>query len=165
MPPPPPASPTAAPPAGVPAGDAAVFAPLASLGLLSFAGSDALAFLHGQLSSDVKALAPGAGHWTTYNSPKGRMLATLFLYRPAGAPADRLEALLAADLAATVAKRLAMFVLRSKVVVTDETPQRALFGVGGPAAGAAVLAALGTDPPAPGAVSAAGLTVVRWPDG
>ena len=47
----------------------------------TFEGPDAATFLQGQLSNDVDALAPGQGQWTTYNSPKGRMLATLFLFR------------------------------------------------------------------------------------
>ena len=44
-------------------------------------GADAIAFLHGQLSSDVEALAPGQGQYWSYNSPKGRMLANGVLWR------------------------------------------------------------------------------------
>ena len=136
----------------------------APLGVVSFAGADTAAFLQGQLSSDVMALAPGMGQRATYNSPKGRMLATLYLGRLSGAP-DRYVALVAADLAAGVARRLAMFVLRSKVVVVDETPALARFGVAGPGAAQAVAAALGACPP-PGGFAAVGeATVAHLPEG
>lgn len=134
------------------------------LAVLSFAGADAAAFLQGQLSSDVRRLAPGNGQWSTYSSPKGRLLATLFLYQAPGSAPDRFEALVAADLAAALRKRLAMFVLRSKVVVTDESGALACLGVAGPAA-AQALAAI-APLPAPGKVTAAGdVRVVGLPDG
>ena len=134
------------------------------LAVLSFTGADAAAFLHGQLSSDVRRLLPGAGQWTSYNSPKGRMLATLFLYRPPTGASDRFEALVAADLASALRQRLAMFVLRSNLAVADESATLACLGVGGPAA-ARALATLGP-PPGPGAVTAADeLRLVGLPDG
>src|SRR3954469_22673947 len=58
-------------------------------GLVEVSGDDAIAFLHGQLSSDVQALAPGQGQYWSYNSPKGRMLANGVLWRPAGDAANR----------------------------------------------------------------------------
>ena len=70
--------------------DSAVAAPLPGLTFLDVAGADAIAFLHGQLSNDVAGLAPGAAEWATYNSPKGRMLATMLVWRPASGPACRL---------------------------------------------------------------------------
>ena len=63
----------------------------------------------------MTALAPGQGQWTTYNSPKGRMLATLFLMP--GPDGERYAALLARDLVESTVKRLSMFVLRAKVTV------------------------------------------------
>ncbi|HEX4884806.1 MAG TPA: folate-binding protein [Casimicrobiaceae bacterium] len=157
---------------GMPAADAwqaaretAVVADASAVGLVAFTGPEAAAFLHGQLSTDVKALRPGHAHWSTYNSPKGRMLATLFLGRPASGAADRYEALLAADVAAAVAKRLAMFVLRSKLTVADETAAFVRFGVGGPNAAGAVAAALGAAPPPGGyAVLDDGTRIAHLPD-
>jgi hypothetical protein len=143
----------------------AVVADASSLGTLAVAGADAAAFLHGQLSSDVKRLARGGGVWTSYNSPKGRMLATLFLYRPDDGPDDRFEALLAADLVEPVRKRLAMFVLRSKVVLTDETGAWLRLGVGGPDAAAALGAAFGSAPAAGHVATRGGTRIVSLPDG
>jgi hypothetical protein len=157
-----PPSPFADPSRAAASGAVVVDAPL---GVVSFAGVDAGAFLQGQLSSDVMALAPGMGQRATYNSPKGRMLATLYLGRVSGAP-ERYVALVAADLAAGVAKRLAMFVLRSKVLVVDETPALARFGVAGPGAAQAVASALGACPPL-GGIAAVGeeTTVAHLPEG
>lgn len=136
----------------------------ADTGILSFSGSDAAAFLQGQLSSDVAGLAAGAGQRSTYNSPKGRVLATLYVGRPGPAP-DRYVALASADLAEPIRKRLAMYVLRSKVTLTDESPTLCALGVGGPAARQAVVAALGSAPP-PGGVDSDGVTTIaHLPEG
>src|SRR6478672_1933670 len=87
--------------------------------LIEVTGDDALAFLHGQLSSDVQSLESGRGQYWSYNSPKGRMLANGVLWRPANGAPGRVLLLLAADLAEAIRRRLSMFVLRSKVVLDD----------------------------------------------
>jgi folate-binding protein YgfZ len=141
---------------------AAVVADASSLGALLITGPDSTDFLQGQLSNDVKKLVPGQGQWTTFNSPKGRMLATIFLVRePAG---DGFLAMLSRDIAAPVAKRLSMFVLRAKVKIafaSDSVP----MGVGGPLAARAVDAAFGVAPPASTAVARGDVRIVHWPDG
>ncbi len=43
-------------------------------GKLALAGSDAKAFLQGQVSNDVESLQPGAGCYAAFLSPKGKML-------------------------------------------------------------------------------------------
>ena len=109
------------------------------LGLLEFAGADAAAFLQSQLSSDVGTLSEGRTQLSSYNSPKGRMLANLYLWRAAP---DRFRAFVASDLTETVRKRLSMFVLRAKVTVADLTAGTALLGIAGPRARASLGAAL-----------------------
>src|SRR5256885_900442 len=94
--------------------NATVACPLSDLGSLRFDGPEAGTFLHGQLSSDVGALEAGAAHWSSYNSPKGRVLANLLLWRAAPGDDAAFRALLSTDLVAPIAKRLAMFVLRAK---------------------------------------------------
>jgi tRNA-modifying protein YgfZ len=116
----------------------AVVCRLSGLAALRIEGDDAQAFLQGQLSSDVAALVPSTSQWSTYNSPKGRMLASLRLWRNHD---GSFGALIADDLAATVARRLAMFVLRAKVRIADQSPSHAVIGVGGPAAGSVVAGA------------------------
>jgi folate-binding protein YgfZ len=111
--------------------------------VLAISGPDAGVFLQGQLSSDVLALAEDVAQFTSFNSPKGRMLANFVLWREA---ADDFRALLSGDLTAPVQKRLAMFVLRSKVTLADISRSNVRFGIGGPNATKALRAAFGTAP-------------------
>jgi folate-binding protein YgfZ len=94
-------------------------------GLLSVAGADARDFLHAQLTNDILNLPPERTALAGWCSAKGRLLAT-FLVIPA--PQGYLLQL-ARDLAPAVAKRLSMFVLRSKVKIADESDAWAQFGV------------------------------------
>jgi folate-binding protein YgfZ len=128
-----------------------IFCDLAPLALVDIVGEDAAKFLQGQLSSDVTALSPGSAQYTSYNSPKGRMLANFVLWREAVV----YRALLPADLAEPVRKRLSMYVLRSKVKLADASTGSARFGVGGAQATRAIGAALGVAP-APFVVATAG---------
>ena len=105
------------------------------LGVLTIDGADAADFLQGQLSTDIKALVPGRGR-TTYNSPKGRMLATAYVVHDPGGDAG--WALLSGELAQSIAKRLAMFVLRARATVSDASASYRVFGVGGPSAPRAI---------------------------
>jgi len=100
-------------------------------GLLEVAGADARAFLHAQLTNDVEHLAPGMACYAGWCSAKGRLLAT-FLVVPV---ADGFLLQLSRDLVPAVAKRLSMFVLRSKVKISDATGRWAQFGLWGPASG------------------------------
>ena len=137
----------------------AFVAALPGTAVLEVSGADALPFLQGQLSNDVEGLRPGAAQWTTYNSPKGRMLATALLWRTA----TGFRMALAADVAEPVRKRLSMFVLRSKAALA--TADLAAIGVGGPLARDAVAAALGI-PVAPKSVTAFdGGEAIGLPDG
>lgn len=90
---------------------------LSRYGLLSVTGADAREFLHAQLTNDVRNLAPERAVLAGWCSAKGRLLAT-FLVIPA--PQGFLLQL-ARDIAPAVAKRLSMFILRSKVTVSDES--------------------------------------------
>jgi len=157
-----PTSPLAAAPGANAAPAAAVFAPLAAVGYLEFEGADAASFLQGQLSNDVLGLAIGDAHWTSYNSPKGRMLATMLLWH---ATATSYRAFVAADLAPSLRQRLAMFVMRAKVIVTDRTPGGACFGIAGTDAIPAVRAALGAAAAAGHGVTRDDLDIVATPDG
>jgi folate-binding Fe-S cluster repair protein YgfZ len=121
----------------------AVLVDLSPFAVLEVRGPDAAAFLHNQLSSDVKGLVAGSCQYTSYNSPKGRMLANFVLWR---SDADRFRALVPMDLAAALVQRLAMFVLRSKVTIEDISATVVRLGFGGPAAATAVSAAFGVVP-------------------
>jgi folate-binding protein YgfZ len=106
-------------------------AKLDQYGLLQVAGDDARSFLHAQLTNDIENLAAGTARYAGWCSAKGRLLAT-FLVVPS--PGGFLLQL-ARDLVPAVAKRLSMFVLRSKVKITDASAQWAQFGQWGPVNG------------------------------
>jgi len=125
----------------------AVVSDVSPLALLAVTGLDAATFLQGQLSSDVAGLPFDACQYSSFNSPGGRMLANLVVWRAGTGPADGFRALVAADIVDPVRKRLAMYVLRSRVSLSDLSPGFVRLGVGGPAAADAVRAAFGAVPP------------------
>src|SRR5262249_44897346 len=111
--------------------DAAVVCDLEPLRILSVAGTGAAAFLTGQLSIDTAGLPADSCRYASFNSPKGRMLANLVVWREP-ASHERFLLLLPGELAPAVAKRLSMYVLRSKVAIADATGEVARLGLGGP---------------------------------
>lgn len=107
-------------------------------GLLSCSGDEARSFLHAQLTCDIDGLAEGEARLAGWCSAKGRLLATLLVFAHGG------EILLQVprEIAPSVAKRLAMFILRAKAKLADTSDAWVQFGAWG--AGAADrLAALG----------------------
>lgn len=106
-------------------------AKLEHYGLLHAAGADARAFLHAQLTNDLEHLAPGQARYAGWCSAKGRLLAT-FLVVP---HAEAFLLQLSRDLVPVVLKRLSMFILRSKVKLSDASGQWTQYGVWGPDAG------------------------------
>jgi folate-binding protein YgfZ len=116
------------------------FARLTRYGLLSVSGADARDFLHAQLTSDIEHLAPGRAALAGWCSAKGRLLAT-FLVVPVQ---DGFLLQLAKDLAATVQKRLSMFVLRSKVKIEDASGRLSQFGVWGGGVQGEIFSVVGT---------------------
>ncbi len=96
----------------------AALAPLPDLSVLRFTGADTDAFLQSQLTQDVAALQAGQAALAGYCTAKGRLLATGVLLRSVGPDAEPgFDWIVRADLAATLQKRLSMFVLRSKVKI------------------------------------------------
>lgn len=104
-----------------------VLVDLSHLGLLQVSGEDAATFLQGQVTNDVKLLDGNSSHYTGYCNPKGRLLA-LFL---ALAHFDHIHLQLDGRLIEPIMKRLKMFVLRSKVTITDESDNIVRFGIAG----------------------------------
>ena len=121
-----------------------IVAHLSHLGLLQFSGADAVAFLHGQVSSDIRGLGTTQGRYGGYCTPKGRLLANFLLWRDG----EGVLMLLSRDVLSGVEKRLRMYVLRSKVTISDATEDFVVIGASGPAAPDTVTAALGTPAPA-----------------
>jgi tRNA-modifying protein YgfZ len=107
---------------------------LESLGAVRARGRDAIAFLQGQLSADMTQLAADRSLLAGYHNPQGRVLALLRLIE--AAPGELL-AVLPRELVAPMLARLSGFVLRSKVVLTDDSPAWRFEGLVGSGASAA----------------------------
>jgi folate-binding protein YgfZ len=95
-------------------------------------GEDAATFLHGQLTQDTQSLPVGGARLAGYCSPKGRLLASFVIWRPAP---DEILLACSADLLAPTLKRLSMFVLRAKCRLSDASGELALWGVAAPLPG------------------------------
>jgi hypothetical protein len=116
------------------ASDGGSVCPLLHLGLIACNGEDAQTFLHGQLSNDVKALTPERSEYAVYCSAKGRMLANFLLWRE-----DQSYYLqLSRSLLPAMQKRLAMYIMRSKVKLADASESRLTLGLAGSAAASAL---------------------------
>ncbi len=103
---------------------------LSHLGLLQVQGLDALTFLQGQVTNDIKQLTGHNAHYSGYCNPKGRLLA-LFL---AFSHRDHVHLQLPKELIESISKRLKMFVMRSKVEIKDVSDQLIKIGLNGPKA-------------------------------
>jgi folate-binding protein YgfZ len=120
-----------------------VLAPLSQFGLIRATGEDAATFLHNLLSNDVQHLARNRAERCGFCSPKGRLLADFLIWRE---DHDYLLQL-SADIQPALLKKLGMYVLRSKVKLTDAGDDIVLLGLSGEGT-AAVLKAASLDFPA-----------------
>jgi folate-binding protein YgfZ len=109
-------------------------AKLERYGLLLAAGADARAFLHAQLTNDIENLPAAHARYAGWCSAKGRLLASFLVVPFSGGFLLQLSR----DLAPAVAKRLSMFILRSKVKLTDVSAEWTQFGVWSEDAGEAL---------------------------
>ncbi|TJZ73349.1 CAF17-like 4Fe-4S cluster assembly/insertion protein YgfZ [Chitiniphilus eburneus] len=139
----------------------AVVSPLTQFGVIRFAGEDSTLFLNGQLSSDVRALAVTQAQYSSYSTPKGRMLASFLVLRDG----DDYLLQLAAELLPAIQKRLSMYVLRSKTRASDASGEWLRLGVAGPEAPRLIERVVGSVPADDLAVLVGeALKVIRLPD-
>jgi folate-binding protein YgfZ len=138
-------------------GSGAVAVPLTHVGLIRASGEEAAVFLQNLLTNDARNLKPGQAQYSGFCSAKGRMLASFLIWRDGS---DYLLQL-SRDLHAGILKKLGMYVLRSKVKLSDASEDYALFGIAG--TGAADLAAGTAEVPqaAMGVASSDHGTVIR----
>ncbi|MFT5642649.1 MAG: folate-binding protein YgfZ [Janthinobacterium sp.] len=120
-------------------------APISDLGLIALEGDDAASFLHRQVTNDVEHLGQAEARLAGYCSPKGRLMATFLMWRQAGSIFLQLPRAIAAPLQ----KRLQMFVMRSKVTLSDASEQQLILGIGGLRAGVVLATWFDTLPDAP----------------
>ncbi len=113
---------------------------LSDWGLIFVEGADAASFLQNQLTNSVLGLnktvspeiarSPSSSRLVGYCSPKGRLLASAWLTLAPRDPTseDRFALFISKDIAASTAKRLSMYVLRSKVKVIDASNDWSVLG-------------------------------------
>jgi len=133
-----------------------ILAELSHFGLLEFSGEDAQSFLNGQLSCDVGGLSPWQAQYGSYSTPQGRMLASFLLLRAA----DTYYMQLPRSLCEPIRKRIAMFILRSKVKAADVSDVWILFGIAGTNAAQAIKKKIGQVPPAPMEIATTGTVFI-----
>jgi len=104
-----------------------LLADLSSEGFIRVSGPDARTFLQGQISTNVQALTPLASQLTSWNNPKGRVVALMRLCEQD----DAIFMALPRVFTLPVLKRLSMYVLRSKVALTDASDTLVHFGIAG----------------------------------
>jgi folate-binding protein YgfZ len=104
------------------------FAALPDFGVIAASGEDAASFLHSQLTNDVETLAESEVRLAGYCTAKGRLLATMLVWRTG----DEIMLMLPKALLAAIQKRLQMFVLRAKVKLRDASGDHAILGMAGP---------------------------------
>jgi folate-binding protein YgfZ len=114
--------------------------PLPHLGVIRAEGEDAAKFLHGQLTQDFSLLGLSEARLAAFCSAKGRMQASFVAFKRSH---EEIWLVCSRDLLAATLKRLSMFVLRSKVKLSDAGESVLLCGVAG-----AALQALATGTPA-----------------
>lgn len=104
-----------------------VLCDLGQFGTLRVSGEDAQSFLQNLLSNDIREVNATQSQYTSFNSAKGRMLATFMIYSQGS---DYLLQLPAA-LTEMMRKKLSMYVLRAKVKITDISNELIILGLSG----------------------------------
>jgi folate-binding protein YgfZ len=118
-----------------------VLVDLSHLALIRARGPDAVPFLQGQLSNDIRLVDGQHCQLTSYSNPKGRMLAILRVFRQGEDYLLQLPESLRED----IVKRLRMFVMRSKVTI-DNADDFVALGISGPQATPLVQQIMGSVP-------------------
>lgn len=100
---------------------------LSQFGLLQVSGEDAQGFLQNLLSNDIRETDGGKVQLSSFNNAKGRMLASMLIWRE---DADYLLQM-PRGLCEAMRKKLSMYVLRSKVKITDISDEKVCLGFSG----------------------------------
>jgi tRNA-modifying protein YgfZ len=101
--------------------------PLSDLGLIQITGAEAAKFLHSQLTNDVENLQDSQWRWYAYCNAKGRMQLSAAGFKRG----ETISLIASRPLAAPLAKRLGMFVLRAKAKVMEASAQYEVYGLQG----------------------------------
>ncbi|MDU0809941.1 MAG: folate-binding protein [Burkholderia sp.] len=100
---------------------------LNQFGIIDVTGVDAVTFLHSQLTNDIKNLDLYSALFTGYCSPKGRLLASLLVWRTE----HTVRLLVSRDIQTVVQNKLSMFILRSKIKLLNSSDTLDVVGLTG----------------------------------
>lgn len=107
--------------------DGTVMCDLSQFGILKVSGDDTQGFLHNLFSSDVNALTPQQALYSSFNTAKGRTLATFLIWRND----NEFFLHLPQSVLAAIQKKLSMYVLRSKVKIENVSDALVCLGLSG----------------------------------
>ncbi|MDO8350168.1 MAG: folate-binding protein [Gallionella sp.] len=106
---------------------ATVLCDLSQFGTLRVSGEEAQAFLQNLFSNDIREVSATRAQFSSFNTAKGRMLATFLIWRDG----DDYLLQLPATLTEAMRKKLSMYVLRAKVKITDAGEEVISLGLSG----------------------------------
>lgn len=107
--------------------DSTIMCDLGQFGVIRVAGEESQKFLQNLLSNDISAVNEKTAQLSSFNSAKGRMLATFLVWQQGS------DYLLQQprSLTAPIQKKLSMFILRAKVKVSDASDEVVSLGIAG----------------------------------
>ncbi|MGC2047978.1 MAG: folate-binding protein [Gallionella sp.] len=141
--------------------DGTVLCDLGQFGTLRASGDEAESFLQNLLSNDIREVSGTRAQLSSLNSPKGRMLATLLVWRQG----DDYLLQLPRVLCEQMRKKLGMYVLRAKVKISDARDEIVTLGLSGPDAQEILRARFGELPQSPlGVVNNESGSVIKTSD-
>ena len=116
--------------------------------VVSVSGADATSFLQGLLTNDVERLEPGQARYAALLTPQGKILFDMIVVRAPGEDPSHLIDCATAQ-AGDLVKRLNFYKLRAKVLIADQSADRAVVAFWGdepPSVGEGLLYADPRDP-------------------
>jgi tRNA-modifying protein YgfZ len=100
---------------------------LSQYGTLRISGEEAQSFLQNLLSNDIQEVSSTRAQLSSLNTAKGRMLATMLVWREGDDYLLRLPRVLCEP----IRKKLSMYVLRARVRITDASDEIVALGLSG----------------------------------
>ena len=122
-----------------------IVSPLPDFGLIRASGEEAASFLHNLMTNDVKGIASDGLRFAGLCTAKGRLIASFHIWHDRN---EDLLLMLSADILPGILKKLSMYVLRSKVKLSDASDDCVLIGLAG-AGAESLVQGLGTAVPFP----------------
>ena len=110
--------------------DDTVLCDLSQFGTIKVSGEEAQKFLQNLLSNDINSVSLKTAQLSSFNSPKGRMIATFLIWQQGADYYLQLPR----SLTTAMHKKLSMYLLRSKAKVSDVSDETVCLGISGIAA-------------------------------